>query len=145
MQLNHKTGNPNMTTSHNFHWCQFITAQGPDTMNGNAVTLTITTETDTHNITLFDLPEDAARRLVDGCNDAPSPTIDGTKPQVPWDAMSDDIQWVARDEDGEFAGYMEKPIAGPDYWAGNGLNISTVKINPGTCDWRDSLVQRPAK
>jgi hypothetical protein len=133
-----------MTTSHNFYLCQSITAQGPGTMNGGAVTLTVTTETDTHDVTLFDLPEDAARRLVDGCNDA-QPAPDATKPQVPWDAMSDDIKWLARDEDGEFAGYKEKPIAGPDYWAGNGVNISGVKIDPGTCDWRDSLVQRPAK
>lgn len=69
-----------------------------------------------------------------------------TKPDVPWDVLSDWVQWMARDADGDLVCFERKPDRYPSYWdeySGRSEAISALKIDPGTCDWRDSLIQRP--
>jgi hypothetical protein len=79
---------------------------------------------------------DSAYRL------APGPL---TKPDPPWHILADWVQWVARDEDGEFWAFNEKPELGKSAWwdAYSWETLRTLKFDPGTCDWRDSLVERP--
>jgi hypothetical protein len=68
-----------------------------------------------------------------------------TKPAPPWNMLADWVQWVARDEDGEFWAFNEKPELGKSAWwdAYSWETLRTLKFDPGTCDWRDSLVERP--
>jgi hypothetical protein len=75
---------------------------------------------------------------------------DLTKPDVPWDMLADWVNYVARDMDGEIYGYEEKPeIPSRKHWwaethAGKSVEFGRIlKIDPGTCDWKDSLVTRP--
>ena len=74
---------------------------------------------------------------------APKPL---TKPDVPWDMLADWVKYVARDDDGTFWGYEAEPNAKQDRWdysAGKADRAGCLKIDPGTCDWKDSLVTRP--
>ena len=71
-----------------------------------------------------------------------------TKPDIPWDAIKDEYKWVARDRSGAIWVYEEEPksrsFAGE--WGGSGRTTllgSAVRMDPGTCDWKDSLVERP--
>ena len=68
---------------------------------------------------------------------------------VPWESLADWINWVARDSNGEIWGYNKKPTLENLQWRPTGelcfSNLSGVKIEPGTCDWSDSLQQRPQK
>jgi hypothetical protein len=76
------------------------------------------------------------------CRVAPQPL---TKPDVPWHMMADWVKAVARDEDGTIWAYGDVPRCGEGCWqAGARLcALDALKINPGTCGWRDSLVLRP--
>lgn len=71
-----------------------------------------------------------------------------TKPVVPWDALADWVNFVARDEDGDFYGFETRPKLETISWSTRTLDhniydLDAVKIDPGTCDWRESLVERP--
>lgn len=70
-----------------------------------------------------------------------------TKPDVPWDVLVDWVQWVVRDPSGEFFGFETMPVAGINNWIKTSdcvfISSSIIKFDPGTCDWRDSLVMRP--
>lgn len=71
------------------------------------------------------------------------------RPVIPWDHVAP--RWVAwaRDADGNGYFYRARPIVGWNVWAAPAhtpaLHDATVAgIDPGTCDWRESLVMRPA-
>ena len=69
-----------------------------------------------------------------------------TKPQVPWEHMADWVQYVARDENGQIWAFDTVPTLGRRTWKyreGDTEDLKALKIDPGTCDWRDSLVKRP--
>ena len=68
-----------------------------------------------------------------------------TKPDVPWHMMADWVKAVARDEDGTIWAYEDVPVCHESLWSGSDLSnhLDAFKIEPGTCDWRDSLVLRP--
>ena len=70
-----------------------------------------------------------------------------TKPLIDWSAVHPDYKWLARDMDGEVVLYKEVPKTGSVYWVSNTevyLNASIfASLDPGTCDWRESLVERP--
>ena len=65
-----------------------------------------------------------------------------TKPSINWDHVLPEYKWLARDSGGVAWLYSNKPRE-PDT---NGT-IAPVRAfssySPGTCDWKDSLVERP--
>jgi hypothetical protein len=74
-----------------------------------------------------------------------------TKPSINWDHVSEKWQWLAKDENGRTYLHDSKPSLSrallswhtKDYNASNATHFSS--FSPGDCDWKDSLVQRPAK
>lgn len=72
-----------------------------------------------------------------------------TKPSIDWSAVHPDYKWLARDLDGEGYLYAAEPKLNgrKTYWENVVWDQVSAKIltsyNPGTCDWKDSLVQRP--
>jgi hypothetical protein len=68
-----------------------------------------------------------------------------TKPAPPWHMLADWVQWVARDSYGSCSGFEMEPNASNVWWTSLGKYrlLDALKIDPGTCDWKDSLVQRP--
>ena len=71
---------------------------------------------------------------------------------IPWEVIHPDIKWVARTESGLFIGATSR-LGLPcstwmiDYGAGSIYPLSTIiwhtLFKIGTCDWKDSLQQRP--
>ena len=84
------------------------------------------------NITLFPHPVEVVKSV--------------TKPSIDWSHVSEDFQYLAMDEDGEFYLYSGKPSLGEWQWRSI-LRLAVAdhfsSFTPGTCDWRDSLVKRP--
>ena len=71
-----------------------------------------------------------------------------TKPDIPWGAIKDEFKWAARDRSGAIWLYEQepKPRSVVGEWGGSGRTTllgSAVRMDPGTCDWKDSLVERP--
>lgn len=71
-----------------------------------------------------------------------------TKPSIDWSNVAKEYKWLARDGDNTAWLYDEKPDAANRIWLGNGEThgeaATHASYTPGTCDWRDSLVERPA-
>lgn len=71
-----------------------------------------------------------------------------TKPSIDWSHVHPDYNWLARDSDGEVWIYSDLPTREGDFWWASGGEVTRGKgfgsCTPGTCDWRDSLVQRPS-
>ena len=71
----------------------------------------------------------------------PLPT---TYPKIPWEHVDEKWQFWARDESGDGWLYADKPKCDCIMWDAHVARESDVlKLDPGTCDWRDSLVERP--
>jgi hypothetical protein len=73
-----------------------------------------------------------------------------TKPSINWDHVSGEWQWLARDSLGNTYLYIEEPkiSRGSECWCSvyvSRLADTFSSFSPGDCDWKDSLVQRPAK
>ena len=71
-----------------------------------------------------------------------------TKPSINWDNVHSKFNYLAQDADGSAWLYTEKPqINQSSYWSvvlsSPARADSHVSYDPGTCDWRDSLVKRP--
>jgi hypothetical protein len=70
-----------------------------------------------------------------------------TKPSVDWSHVAPEYKWLARDLEGAGWLYGEKPRQREDDWFPNKGKSGRAQLfasyTPGTCDWRDSLVQRP--
>jgi len=73
-----------------------------------------------------------------------------TKPSIDWSHVAPKYKWLARDSNDEAFVYAERPFCEGGYWVWNGGSPDPVQVDrllasyaPGTCDWRDSLVQRP--
>ena len=76
--------------------------------------------------------------------------IQKTKPSIDWSHVSPEYKWLARDEDGLSYLYIEKPECGKSMWkimtmvTKDCIEIKGYKsYKSGTCDWKDSLVERP--
>ncbi len=71
-----------------------------------------------------------------------------TKPSINWDHVSEEYNWLARDNDGVGYLYPRKPIS-YEYsgsWREGGMALrarSFSSYQPGNCEWKDSLVRRP--
>ena len=71
-----------------------------------------------------------------------------TKPSINWDNVHSKFNYLAQDADGSAWLYAEKPqINHSSHWSvvlGNDTKAdSHASYDPGTCDWKDSLVKRP--
>jgi hypothetical protein len=71
------------------------------------------------------------------------------KPSINWEHVSNEFSYLAEDSDGAAYLYENKPYTDQDAWgvsdsfgevAEASMFASYVK---GTCDWKDSLIQRP--
>lgn len=71
-----------------------------------------------------------------------------TKPSIDWSHVAPQFKWLAQDSDGTMWLCAEKPTPQPTYWFVFGDDAiesarAVASAKPGTCDWKDSLVQRP--
>lgn len=69
-----------------------------------------------------------------------------TKPSIDWSHVAPEYKWLARDESGYVFLYPEQPFAYNGIWKCDGRfggYRMFASCTPGTCDWRDSLVERP--
>ena len=71
-----------------------------------------------------------------------------TKPSINWDNVHSKFNYLAQDADGSAWLYAEKPqINHSSHWSvvlgGHAKADSHASYDPGTCDWKDSLVERP--
>lgn len=68
-----------------------------------------------------------------------------TKPSVDWSVLKKAWRFIARDLGGDAYCYADKPTQGNSGWLrGVSMRIDHLaSYDPGTCDWRDSLVERP--
>ena len=71
-----------------------------------------------------------------------------TKPSIDWSHVADKYKWLAIDENKSAYLYIDKPLthnmrkvwtADKDYIPA--VNFASFK--QGTCDWKDSLIERP--
>lgn len=70
------------------------------------------------------------------------------KPSINWNHVRREYKFLAEDSDGNAWLYLEEPfLNGGEYWrSSSGEYIkanSYATYTPGTCDWKDSLVERP--
>lgn len=70
-----------------------------------------------------------------------------TKPNIDWSHVAKEYNWLARNKGGDAWLYEQKPraLTYGDWSEENMAQDAFVfaSFTPGTCDWRDSLVQRP--
>lgn len=71
-------------------------------------------------------------------------------PEVDWSVIPPWMNWVAMDENGEWAAYTVKPETLSDEWFLNDGRADHVYIPPAYApkysgDWKDSLVERPSR
>lgn len=70
------------------------------------------------------------------------------KPSINWDHVDRSYNFLSIDKDNRGFLYTQKPYLCNDrtYWRGGGTPISActfISLNPGNCDWKDSLIIRP--
>ena len=73
---------------------------------------------------------------------------EATKPSIDWSHVAPGYKWLARDEDGRSYLFDDKPTIRISVWlACDGIDYAHpdgfASYAPGTCDWKDSLVERP--
>ena len=71
-----------------------------------------------------------------------------TKPSIDWTHVNEKFKWLAVDVNGEAYVYENEPKVGVDsYWLCQEGTLYEVNglasYTPGTCDWKDSLIERP--
>jgi hypothetical protein len=68
-----------------------------------------------------------------------------TKPSIDWSHVAPQFKWMATDQDETTWVHEDKPFCGDCGWdTGNYENVAAFSsFRAGTCDWKDSLVQRP--
>lgn len=62
-----------------------------------------------------------------------------------WDLLQDRFNWIAKDREGKWWAYDDKPVQSDDGWTPNGAfrSLGAMKIEI-PCHWSRSLIQRPA-
>lgn len=77
--------------------------------------------------------------------------IKQTKPSINWDHVHEDYKWLTVDCAGRSYLYKKKPSIYRTFWGpSDGSSdyceaTAIISCKPGTCDWKDSLVERPKK
>jgi hypothetical protein len=72
-----------------------------------------------------------------------------TKPTIDWSHVAPEYKWLARDFNGGGYLYEVKPERSHDFaiwsaYCGFASTKGFASYQPGTCDWGDSLVERPS-
>ena len=72
-----------------------------------------------------------------------------TKPSINWEHVNENFKWLSVDNNGDAYVYENKPkVDATYYWFNLKGRLSEVSglasYIPGTCDWKDSLVERPS-
>lgn len=68
-----------------------------------------------------------------------------TKPSIDWSHVSEEFQYLAMDENGRHHLFAVKPTLTASEWTMRALYTEAghfASFIPGTCDWKDSLVER---
>ena len=86
------------------------------------------------NVTLFPYPVEITKAV--------------TKPSIEWTQIKDEYKWLAVDVNNCAYVYENEPnIDGIAYWSTSSATYfcvnGLVSYSRGTCDWKDSLVERP--
>ena len=86
------------------------------------------------NVTLFPYPVEIVKAV--------------TKPSIDWTQIKDKYKWLAVDVNNRAYVYVKEPISDSiAYWCSSGATYfcvnGLVSYSRGTCDWKDSLIQRP--
>ena len=89
---------------------------------------------DDGNITLFPYPVEIVKAV--------------TKPSIDWSHVNENFRYLVMDECGQHWLTINRPTipATPDHWVCDGVSQSAgqfASLIAGTCDWKDSLVERP--
>lgn len=75
----------------------------------------------------------------------PAPAL--TKPSIDWSHVAPEYRWLAVDDDAEAWLFDAEPEIEGGAWYSDGTDdaiaAAFTSYVPGTCDWRDSLVERP--
>lgn len=70
-----------------------------------------------------------------------------TKPSIDWEHVRKAFKFLAQDIDGNAFLYWEKPVLRETGWQTTQGDCAEAQqfasYVPGTCDWKDSLVERP--
>jgi hypothetical protein len=70
-----------------------------------------------------------------------------TKPSINWNHVHSRFRWIAQDAEGGCWLYEDKPVEDEGEWKCSSGDCTSaeglISLNPGTCDWNDSLVARP--
>lgn len=69
-----------------------------------------------------------------------------TKPSIDWLHVAPQYKWLARDRNGSTWLFIEKPKITSKLWVAGGPCRNAdcfASYTPGTCDWRNSLVEMP--
>lgn len=83
---------------------------------------------------------------LDSCTD--KYRIKPTKPSIDWSQVHSRFKYLARDNSGGMYLFEEEPYREEYDWVnvGEGIYMSAfpfASLKKGTCDWAESLVQRP--
>ena len=84
------------------------------------------------NVTLFPYPVEITKAV--------------TKPSIEWSHVNENYKYLAMDEDGLNYLFTKEPVQAASEWTSNAPYIYAghfASLIPGTCDWKDSLVERP--
>ena len=86
------------------------------------------------NITLFPYPVEVVKAT--------------TKPSIDWSHVSPEFNYLAEDADGRVFLYEDKPFTATETWTVNNGELAEAHImfasyTKGTCDWKESLIERP--
>ena len=87
---------------------------------------------DDGNVTLFPHPVEIVGATI--------------KPSIDWSHVNAYFKYLAMNADGKYYIYTDKPLQGERQWTTNlpcTPAIHFASFTPGTCDWKDSLVERP--
>lgn len=81
--------------------------------------------------------------------DKPAPE-EKTKPSINWDHVAEKWKWLAQDKNGQSYLFLSEPVVPQNacaWHSADGRRVAGVdaisSFTPGTCDWKDSLVERP--
>lgn len=89
------------------------------------------------NISIYPYPVEVVKKSV----------RQATKPSINWEQVREEYKFLARDENNTAWLYQEEPVIYREGWGvTRGMPAeagSYVSYTPGTCNWKDSLVERP--
>jgi hypothetical protein len=70
-----------------------------------------------------------------------------SKPSIDWEHVRSKFRWIAQDAEGGCWLYEERPDKINGEWVCSSGDCTSaegfVSLAPGTCDWKDSLIERP--